>query len=83
MKAGSRAGLMDWQECLVGENSALVEFIMAQAGLTDALLRQHRSDGTGHCAVCSTGGQAGRYVWPCQIAVAALAAAGHRTSDVA
>ena len=52
----------------------LVEFIALQSGLADALLREHQNDGTGHCTVCSAGGQTWRYVWPCWTAIAAKVA---------
>lgn len=39
----------------------------------DKLLEAHRDDGTGHCRVCSAGGQTGRSTWPCQLYAAAHA----------
>ena len=56
----------------------LVEFILGHAGMAEVLLDQHRDDGTGHCRVCTTGGQAGRPVWPCTTFVAAEAVARQR-----
>ncbi|MGH3586669.1 MAG: hypothetical protein ACRDQ0_10135 [Pseudonocardia sp.] len=45
--------------------------MMNQNGMADAVIRQHADDGTGHCRVCTTGAQAGRYRWPCQTYLAA------------
>ena len=70
--------MMDRKIRPTSSGDPLVEFIMSQSGLANALLLQHWDDGTGHCKVCSAGGQAGRYVWPCQTAVAAETAARHR-----
>ena len=42
------------------------------------LLQEHRNDGTGHCRVCSSGGQTGRITWPCQLYGAAQAAVAGR-----
>jgi hypothetical protein len=67
--------LMDRWEHPTSDDDPFVQFILSQPGMTAALLREHRDDGHGHCAVCSTGGQAGRYVWPCNTAVAAHSAA--------
>lgn len=36
-------------------------------GAPQRMLATHTDDGTGRCAVCSTGRQAGRYIWPCQL----------------
>lgn len=36
-------------------------------GMATRLVAQHVDDGTGRCIVCSEGGQAGRYTWPCAI----------------
>ncbi len=35
------------------------------------LICEHADDGTGHCRVCTAGAQTGRYIWPCQIYLAA------------
>lgn len=43
----------------------IVAFIVGQPGLAQKMLAQHRDDGTGHCEVCTEGGQAGHKVWPC------------------
>jgi hypothetical protein len=43
-------------------------------GLPRLLLEQHTDDGSGHCAICSEGGQAGRYVYPCTLRTAAIRA---------
>ena len=61
----------------------LAVFIESQAGMAEALLGQHNDDGTGHCRVCTCGGQAGRQVWPCTTFVAAKAAAAGRRHRVA
>lgn len=43
-------------------------------GAAQRLLAAHPDDGTGRCVVCSPGGQAARYLWPCQLyLLAALA----------
>jgi hypothetical protein len=53
----------------------LVAFIEGWPGLAEALTRRHADDGTGHCGQCTSGGQVGRHVWPCQIRLAAERAA--------
>lgn len=53
----------------------LVRFLRRHRPADDRLLRAHQDDGSGHCAVCTTGGQAGRLVWPCQLYTAAWKAA--------
>jgi hypothetical protein len=45
----------------------LTELIRANPGMAARLLAEHVDDGTGHCRVCSGGGQSGRDVWPCAI----------------
>ena len=45
----------------------LVVFIRSQPGMADRLIVEHANDGTGRCRTCSTGGQAGRYRWPCAL----------------
>lgn len=45
----------------------IVDFIAAEPGLAQRLLAEHADDGAGRCGVCSEGGQAGRYRWPCSI----------------
>src|SRR5919108_5586627 len=45
----------------------LVALILSEPGMADRLLAIHADDGTGHCRVCSGGGQSGRDVWPCTI----------------
>ena len=49
----------------------LVTLIRSQPGMAERLLAVHDDDGSGRCRVCSTGGQAGRYRWPCAIRMAA------------
>ena len=53
--------------------------LILHPGMAETLLAQHRDDGTGHCTMCSDGGQRGRPIWPCTTAVAARAATTHRT----
>jgi hypothetical protein len=36
-------------------------------GVAERLLAVHAEDGSGRCAVCSSGRQTARYVWPCQL----------------
>ncbi len=43
-------------------------------GAAERLLAVHIEDGSGRCRVCSSGTQAGRYVWPCQLHVLATRA---------
>jgi hypothetical protein len=52
----------------------LVALIVSQPGMAGRLIAQHRDDGTGHCATCQLGAQAGRCCWPCSISAAAAAA---------
>jgi hypothetical protein len=52
----------------------LVVFIRFQPGMSEAMLVMHRDDGSGHCTVCTAGGQSGRFTWPCQTQMAAAAA---------
>jgi hypothetical protein len=54
--------------------SDLARLLAAHAGLPTQLLAVHRDDGTGHCRLCSGGGQTGRYTHPCTIRAAATAA---------
>jgi hypothetical protein len=57
--------------CVAGAFVELVVLMMNQKGMADAVIRQHSDDGTGHCRVCTTGAQTGRYRWPCQTYMAA------------
>lgn len=50
-----------------GRSRRNAEFLIRFVRL-DELRRLHLDDGTGHCATCSEGGQAGRSVSPCRIA---------------
>ncbi|MGI5133115.1 hypothetical protein ACQEVB_40380 [Pseudonocardia sp. CA-107938] len=59
----------------------LVALIVSQPGMADRLLAQHRDDGTGHCATCQLGAQAGRHRWPCSIFAAATEAEEVRARD--
>jgi hypothetical protein len=45
----------------------LVVLIRSQPGMAQRLLTEHVDDGSGRCRVCSTGGQTGRYRWPCAL----------------
>lgn len=45
----------------------LVVLIRSQPGMAQRLLSEHVDDGSGRCRVCSTGGQTGRYRWPCAL----------------
>ena len=47
--------------------SPLVMLIRSQPGMAERLLSEHVDDGSGRCRVCSTGGQTGRYRWPCAL----------------
>lgn len=54
----------------------LVEVLAEMDGLAARLLERHHDDGSGRCRVCGSGGQTGRYRWPCatrELAVLALA----------
>jgi hypothetical protein len=53
---------------------ALVVFIELQPGMSEAMLVMHCDDGSGHCTVCTAGGQSGHLTWPCQTQMAAAAA---------
>ena len=44
------------------------------------LLQAHCDDGTGHCRVCSAGGQTGRSTWPCQLYSVATAVPAQRSA---
>jgi hypothetical protein len=50
-----------------GEISPLVQFIVNNPGLADALLAQHVDDGSGHCRSCALGAQRGYQQHPCDI----------------
>lgn len=52
----------------------LVALITSEPGMAARLLAQHADDGSGRCAVCSSGSQSGRLTWPCQIRMAAATA---------
>jgi hypothetical protein len=62
-------------------NEALIALIIARPGMAARLIAEHTDDGTGHCRVCSAGGQSGRYVYPCAIRLAADEAA-RRSGEV-
>ena len=62
----------------------LAALILAQpASCIAGLLAEHADDGTGHCRVCSGGGQSGRYRYPCAIRIAAEEADAWRRSGEA
>jgi hypothetical protein len=69
---------------VTSEADPLVVLIRSQPGMADRLLAMHADDGHGHCRVCTQGAQAGRYSWPCTIALAADTAllAGGATADL-
>jgi hypothetical protein len=50
-----------------GETSPLVEFIVKNPGLSDALLQRHVDDGQGYCRACALGAQRGYHRFPCDI----------------
>jgi len=54
-----------------GLTQALQEFFLRNAAAMTSTVAEHVDDGTGHCRVCTVGGQAGRSVWPCSLAKAA------------
>jgi hypothetical protein len=45
----------------------IVAFIAGEPGMAERILAEHADDGTGHCRVCTDGGQTGRHVWPCTL----------------
>ena len=45
----------------------LAMLFRAQPGAIAQLLAEHTDDGTGHCRVCTSGGQVGRSIWPCRL----------------
>jgi hypothetical protein len=59
----------------------LVEVIALSPGLAQRVLERHRDDGTGHCCVCGSGGQTGRYTWPCSLRLLATRAL-HRQAQM-
>jgi hypothetical protein len=61
----------------------LTTLFRAQPAATARLLAQHVDDGTGHCRVCTAGGQTGHYTSPCVIQLAAEEAHASRQSDEA
>ena len=50
-----------------GGVSPLVQFIVNNPGLADALLAAHVDDGRGHCRTCGLGAQRGHHRHPCNI----------------
>ena len=55
----------------IGGVSPLVQFIVDNPGLADALLAEHVDDGRGYCRACSLGAQHGYHRHPCNIRCAA------------
>ena len=53
---------------------SLAAEVARMPGTAERLLAAHVDDGTGRCAVCSSGAQAGRYTWPCQLRMVAVRA---------
>ena len=45
----------------------LAMLFRAQPGAIAQLIAEHTDDGTGHCRVCTSGGQVGRSIWPCRL----------------
>jgi hypothetical protein len=45
----------------------IVAFIAGEPGMAERLLAAHADDGTGHCRVCTQGGQTGRQKYPCRL----------------
>ena len=60
----------------------LVVLIASQSGMAERLLAEHADDGSGRCRRCSTGGQTGRYRWPCAIHRGAILAREQRDADL-
>lgn len=59
----------------------LAIWLAAQPDTLAKLLAEHRDDGSGHCRVCTVGGQQGYQSWPCNIAAAAQRAAQLRDAE--
>jgi len=45
----------------------LAMLFRAQPDAIAQLIAEHYDDGTGHCGVCTSGGQVGRSIWPCRL----------------
>ncbi len=45
----------------------LVEFMVRNAGLAEALIGEHTDDGRGYCRACALGAQRGYRRFPCDI----------------
>lgn len=65
----------------MAESPVLV--FLSREGRAGRLLAKHVDDGTGRCAVCSAGPQAGRKRWPCLLAEYAASAARLDTGEKA
>ena len=60
----------------------LQALIRSRRGMAEQLIFAHQADENGRCRECSSGAQVDRYMWPCAIYKAALAAdEGDRVSD--
>lgn len=51
----------------IGGVSPLVQFIVNNPGLADALIAQHVDDGRGYCRACALGAQRGYQRFRCDI----------------
>jgi hypothetical protein len=58
----------------IPEIGILAKFVASDPGMAARLLEVHVDDGTGHCRVCSSGAQSGRYQHPCALWIGAAAA---------
>lgn len=57
-----------------GDEPDPVVLFLAVDGRADRLAAEHFDDGGGLCVSCTAGPQAGRLVWPCNLALLAAAA---------
>jgi hypothetical protein len=63
-QVGVNAGAPTPTSPLAAEFAALFR---AQPAAIARMLAEHVDDGTGHCRVCTSGGQVGRSIWPCRL----------------
>ena len=49
-------------------NQELLQFLKRNPRSVRVLMTRHVDDGTGRCAACTSGAQAGRPLWPCTLA---------------
>lgn len=66
-----------------GQWHHLAAELARMAGVAERLLAVHAEDGSGRCVVCSSGRQAGHYVWPCQLHLLATRAIEVRNGTAA